>query len=614
MQRCNKKLSINKKCIWIYALVFFVSVIPTFFLSSIVFVDELGTVGNLSAFFDLPWTEFIGKEGFFYKYGQALIYTPALFFSSYDVQFKVMLLINAFIIAFIPTIVYQILNRHIVIGSEKQKIGLSLCIGLLPNALLLSKYVWAESILFLLTWVCLFLCLECLSTHSAVKKNVYSILLGFCSMYAFASHQRGVVIVIAVFLVAFFSSFILKQKMVCWWSYIISLLFWGAVDKGLTNYFSVELFGGSAIQGNTVETSLKLDILKNIFTLDGIKIFIKEWIGWALSIFDGTMGLAFVGVLAVLIIILDFLKKKNEFSNQEIVIAGYSILVFLGAFLLGTLFFYEAVSSYYLEFDIRRGDRLIYSRYLDSVVGPVCLLGLYIVCFKNKLISKCSKWILCILSALIIVVSYVFILQKIDGATVWLNTILSVSLFVDTRGLEAGYVNVDNLSIPILLLSLVVLVLCIVILSIKKGNRIIVLLITAFLITYGWNTYNIVYKVNNYYNSRIEEASDKLNEIDSKIDLENQEKKLFILEDLWRISFRFAFDDYEILTFRSDNTYKQDNYFIVASNEEGHSETYMADCYEIEGVNQNSDLTNIYFKGEKLKQQFEEKGLEVKIR
>lgn len=605
-----QRIKDKKIMFFIWLGIFIVALIPIFFLSSIVFIDEIGTVANAAHLVGIDWSNFIGTEGAYYKYGQAIIYLPAfLLFQNSTLIYKAMLVINAITLSFIPVIVYSLCRKHFSEISIKMAIVFSVIIGILPSGLLLSKYVWAETTLFLMQWILIFLILESYDAEeNSIKKRINSILIAMCSVYAFMCHQRGIVFIIASIIVIVLVQIFLKTKLVKYRYYIPSMILMLGIDIIVSSYFKNALGLNTKAVANTVGNAVKSNMITNIFTVSGIKVLIKEICGWALSIFTGTYGLILVGIIASCIAIKFFIKERK--SQKEVILATFGIMIFIGAFALGVIFFFEATYNFYIGTEIRRADRLIYSRYLDSVSGILCFLGIYYLCYKQNFIKKSTKVISIICTGICIVFSNFYIINRIDNTSVWLPVLFSVGNFIDTKNMGQGFVEIPQLHYPILLSFILAFIIGLMLLFVKKHRIILGILICCFLTTYVWETYSIIYRVNIYYSQNIQCAKELIGKFE-KSGIESP-RVIFdssVQSDLLRVAFQFSYPNTNVISQRDEDYYTDKDAIIISPTGEYMEEIFDDDYYDTGFKNK---FFHVYIKGEKLEQKAIGAGIKTK--
>lgn len=205
--------------------------------------------------------------------------------------YKFMMLINGIILAWIPVTAYLTLRRHLGQENKAKCILASFCISVIPATVLYSLYARAEVMLTAFAWITLYVVLECMEAKSRKKRIILSSLIAFLSVYMYMCHSRGIVFVIAVFMVVFIVRFLLKDRKINFSAYFINLVIWMYVDNRLTYYFKNSIWG-SGIKKNTFE-NVNADKYANLFTAGGIETVVKNVTGWLFNSFWERMVLPF---------------------------------------------------------------------------------------------------------------------------------------------------------------------------------------------------------------------------------------------------------------------------------------------------------------------------------
>ena len=586
----------------VFLIVFVIGSIPVFFLGTMFFIDELGTIGNVAQIMGRELSGYINQEGFFYKYAQAIFYFPAFLLQNSVNQIRAMLLINSLMIAIIPVLCYRILDRYLVVKSQKTKVLISLVVGCFPASLLLSKFVWAESLLFLTTWLVLFVLLRALDLMKKEdeKKALHfnSIMLSFFLVLAFATHQRGIIVTIATIMVVILLRVIRKISLVRWISFSVSLLIFLFIDNRLTAYFRDRVLNFTDIEANTVSTSIDIEFLRSIFTSGGIRVIVRQIVGYLLSVNNGTLGLMAVGVVLTSIFICKVIAKRDKLKDAEIILIIYSLLIFIGALLVSVLFFYRAVALFYWGEVIFRSDRLIYTRYIDSVIGPFMLLTIYLMISK-KIISLAAKISSTVISLILVVISAILVLPRVDGVDFWPQLMLANTLFVDLgdfeKWLETPFrlIVVENLSTSILLLSLITIVIMVLMMSIKS-NKMLIMVCLVFVFNYTVNMKNIIVPINRYFSEITLEIENSLEEVRDIIEQEGI-YRIYLDNPLWRIPVKFAVDDnFSVYTERVVHYTYLENVILFTNREQDISQIQFYNDVSLESINLNNlDLDRI---------------------
>ena len=73
-------------------------------------------------------------------------------------------------------------------------------------------YLRGDMMLIVLNWVCALLILNAMYAKTRKERQIYTILLSFCAVYAYACHSRGIVMVIATAMTVLLIPFLQRKK------------------------------------------------------------------------------------------------------------------------------------------------------------------------------------------------------------------------------------------------------------------------------------------------------------------------------------------------------------------------------------------------------------------
>ncbi|MBO4505351.1 MAG: hypothetical protein J5728_02900, partial [Lachnospiraceae bacterium] len=358
-------------------------------------VDEVGTVSNTALLMGWDWSETAyAMGGSYFKYGFALLYYPlTLLIGDSYVLYKSMLALNMVFFALIPVFTYDIMHRHI--GSDKaESTMLSLMMAVFPSTVLYMTYAKADVILIFLPFPIVYLLLELgqLRTKGVepalAKKNKrrrvwLSILLAALTMYAYMSHTRGVVIVLAVVFAIIAVRIFCRIPTVEYISFLATsgLLFY--VDTRAAAYFKDAIYGVYGTAYSSAE-SYDFETLKMIFTKSGIGPFAKLVAGTAFNSLVSSYGLVAIAMIGGLILFFRYLKSRSAATDGEMIFVIFTGLLFLGTFAMSCIYFFSYIYPFFTGENVRRSDWLVYGRYTACSAGLAVLLGLYLLIRKMK--------------------------------------------------------------------------------------------------------------------------------------------------------------------------------------------------------------------------------------
>ncbi len=330
----------------LYLITFIISSVPALFLTAPPVEDALGTMASAAYISGVDYREFLAADGFFYKYGQALWYLPVfLFVRNAVIRYKVMLIVNSALDAFVPVIAHRIASKYL-LQDARTSFLLALITGMCPSMLLYDKYTWAEPVLFLMPWVVTYLLLELKENERGSIK--LSTLLVWSCVYAFMSHQRGIVLVIATVLFLIIYRMVSGRNLVAPAAFIFNLVAALAVDRALKYWLREVVYLGVKPKHNTLAAFLKPEIYHKLFSAQGQAVVFKTAFGWLYNCAVSTMGVGLLGLFIMCALAVSFvIRKKVEilsgFSDRQIstqqIISLLGTLLFIGSLLLGILFF-----------------------------------------------------------------------------------------------------------------------------------------------------------------------------------------------------------------------------------------------------------------------------------
>ena len=508
-------------------------------------IDEIGTLSNTAFLAGNDWIKCIqSMGGFYYKYGQVIFYYPFyMLLRDYPfLIYPVLVSVQMVFISLIPVIAYHIARTYFQIESKLSALLIALGGGGISSIWLYAEYTRGEFMLILLPWVLalLFLKLSTLDKENHRKqRNIYSALLAFVSIYAYMAHSRGIVLVIATIMTVFFISLVLKKHVANYLIYLpVSAVMLG-IDKYLTHYFKAATFGPYEPRHGGFD-SFDVDTFAHIFTGEGFMIYLKLMVGWIFNLCASTMGLVIIGFLATLFITVKllFTNKKKDFSMQVNIMSVFTLVVMLGVFFMGTLFFFPSIFNLFTGIKITRGDRAVFGRYTVSAVGPMCFLALYFLIEKKDTIIRMKSKIF----SLAFFIGTIGLFWKYVGPV--LNGVprtnaryfLSLTALMKIKGGKTS-ATFNNLNHDLVLTALVSLCIFVVILFLSYfKNKKVLLSIAAMVFTISFINYCLVF-VNvriahdRYLYNGVHEVIEQLSAIDRKAHISKDYSDVYVASE-----------------------------------------------------------------------------------
>ena len=560
-----KQIVKKNKVLLILMAIFLIYLIPCFFLSLPCFTDGLNTLSLDFYLEGYDWSAYLKADGYYYKYGSAIIYYPIfLIIKNPTILYKALLIVNALMTLSIPYLCYKICNKHLSLTVD-MSIGISSVIGLLPFITLNNKQTWAEPLLMALTWVILYLLLELSQNIIHKRKDAIKDILGvgFFSTYAYMAHSRGIVILIAAFIttiVVLILNKALKIKYVILFIFLISTLF--IIDLKTNGYIRNAFFPQGNLNVNSdISNVLSLDKIKAICTVDGLKTVIRIIAGWCYNIFTSSLGLTALGLLMIANQLYDFIRNKGNKNVSLLIICIFGMLFFVGAFVTGMLFFYDDIRYYYGDVALRRCDKLIYSRYIEPASMIISFLGLYMLAKKWKRYVGIIAWA----GFLLVVTFFAFdISGRMDGVVSWTHTLITINGFCDLKNLGRSMVIIENYSVPLIIMGSVSLIVFGVIAFFRRkgfSKIIFVIYCLFFLAIYIRGITNVLIPMDQYYSERVSDVKETIEDLAVT---DEAHKIIYLKDELLRCAFQYSFPDYYIVTDRDENKDSIDRMFVVS--------------------------------------------------
>ncbi len=357
-------------------------------------IDEVATLANSAHILGRDWSEALfAMGGYYFKYGAALLYLPAMkLFKDVYTAYRMMLIANVVLYAFIPVFAMKILNRHM--GVKKSvSVALAATTGLFPSTILYVLYARADAVLLFILWPIIYIILELIAIEGGAKGStaakkaltkriLLSCVLAVCMVYAYMAHTRGIAVVLAVVVSLILIRIVCKAVSVEWISFSVVSAVMLLIDKKAAGLFKSALYGKYGTSFSSAE-SFDFAYLKKIFTPGGFKLFLREITGTAYNVIVSSYGLAAIAFFAAITVFVLYLKNKNAASNAEMALITVSLMAFLASFMMSCIYFVPYAGKMLEGIYEERADWLVYGRYAACGAGPLVLYGLYYLCCRN---------------------------------------------------------------------------------------------------------------------------------------------------------------------------------------------------------------------------------------
>ena len=198
----------------LFAVMLVLMGVPALCLSTNTVVDELGTLTNTALLTGRNWgTGILSNGGYYYRYGMAFVWLlPFLIFKDPIIVYKAASFVNALFMATTPVMAYYIGRRYLKLEKEKDAVLLAAGSAIISSVMFQAIYLRGDMMLIVLNWVCALFILNAMYAKTKKERQIYTILLSFCAVYAYACHSRGIVMVIASAMTVLLIPFFTKER------------------------------------------------------------------------------------------------------------------------------------------------------------------------------------------------------------------------------------------------------------------------------------------------------------------------------------------------------------------------------------------------------------------
>lgn len=592
-------------------------------LSVPVISDETTTMANAAWLTNRDWSWMIAAlGGYYYRFAQALMTVPFFYWlDNPEMIYRLSMVLQALIQVSIIPVVYTIGKKHLKIKSDKINVLLSMAVCLVPSMALYVFYYRGDYLLGVLPWYSL---LSLLETTEVNQKNgrkkqiVHSLLMAIYCVLAYMAHTRGIVLTIAIIISAILAQIFWKKSSLHWPVFLGSLGVLALVDNKITTVLKGALYTISGLNSNAIE-STDMGHYFNIFSLKAIKDLVLLCLSWLYTLVTTTQGLVLIGMLvAIIFLVKTCLGKRMVAMDNEKVVFLFSLLVFLGYYAVGALFFkgtYLALRTGELE---KRVDRLLYDRYAICGAGMMVFVGLYTICCKKEWFKWKEKISTLAIYAVILIIFFCKILPiatRYKGYiynTITLNTFNSVNN--PAKILSGEYYSKDGLVLATIF-GLALMVMVFLFSSIKEKwmpYAVLFLIVFSDVILIHVN-YEKIRKASNDY---VIEATEDIVDFMQTFEAEVIEEYPYILKGgLSGVKIQFyqsQLMSYKMFGKKQVEELGIDNYFIISNHDDINLTWYEDDYYLFESFDYKSaEYDIVYVKGHQLMKYMESLGYEM---
>lgn len=585
--------------------------------------DETTTMANAAWLGGYDWHLMVTSlGGLYYRFGQALLTVPFFtFLDDPDMIYRLSMILQALIQVSTIPVVYVICMRHLSVKSEKLAALMGAAVCLVPSIALYVFYYRGDFLLSVLPWYVLLSFLEAMRAAKEgkrLRRILWTITSVFFAVYSYTAHTRGIIVLIALLITAAAVQIFLKQKSLSWIALIgIGAVFF-AVDSCTGQMLKNALYSMSGLNANAIE-STDMKSYFSIFSYDMIKDLFMLSLSWLHTLIVSGHGLILIGTVASGMILLKTLvRRKKDITDNEIVMILFCLLVFLGYYAVGGLFFKGTYLAFATGALTKRVDRLLYDRYAICGAGMVVFVALYTLCIRRDWLKWKSK-AFCIISALgVFFIWFQKILPLAAKYKGYLYNTIILNTFQKIKAPEKimwgqKYGREALLAISFLGIGLMIAILAISFIK-KKWMPYLLLGVVLFsdLILIQVNYVKIRKATNDYTVEATADVVDFMQEFEEKITPEYPHVLKGKLSGIKIQFYQSQLMDYQLFGKEQEEELGFDDYFIISAHDDIDLTWYEDDYYLFEDFDyENAEYDVVYVKGESLMKRLEQLGYEM---
>ncbi|MCL2446984.1 MAG: hypothetical protein FWD06_09495 [Oscillospiraceae bacterium] len=426
------------------------------------------------------------------------------------------LVIKAFMVALVPLFAYKILDEVLNVESKWNKILIAIMVGLYPAFAIFSKRLGNESALFYSLFICFYLIGKCATCNVPKKFMLYSVLLAFFSVWAYASHGMGLAFIVAICLTIAVVHVITKRPLVSYLFFGGSLLVFFFLDRMMKSLVMENVFTTTAdgLIRNSFGYAFNR-MMQHLTSSEGMFAFVRIFITRLWYVASATYGLFLLLLVVVVVFIVRFIWAKqhehlqaffsadeNFVHNAQLNIAELSPwptqwkqpeLLALATFSILIIFCGIGLSVLNNIAPVMRtaGTHYFLSRYYGYLVTPLLLVGFHLLLNHpkgHKLFGKKSLLISAGASAAVYLLMSLFVhyavAENVLGGNVSRRLSVSGILpFVGHTFSDFAYISGNAIrQFSVLSVTLIVLLVFALIVSLllnKRSKRVTLLVLSA---------------------------------------------------------------------------------------------------------------------------------------
>ncbi len=270
-----------------------------------IYPDEISVAGIAAVYAGHSRSDLLGQIGGVTGYVQAILYVPLywFFFNPYAL-YKAMLIVNSAVISFIPVIVYH-LAAKLGVMRVRYKILTAVSCGMYSAYLANSKFIWNEPVACLLSWILIWCLFVAWDRKSRSTRATMSFAIGFLCALSFGADTRMISVVAALILTAAAARIFLKQKILNFPVFFISL----ALSFTAEHFLHLLIYEWCAGTAST-------EIFSRI-AFDGGNFF-AQFFGKIYSFMTSTLGMGAIAAALAAEMILVLCREGVKLHEREL--------------------------------------------------------------------------------------------------------------------------------------------------------------------------------------------------------------------------------------------------------------------------------------------------------
>lgn len=488
--------------------------------------DEYAVTGVAAWVNGYDWSATVSAGGY-YGYFQSLFYIPVFrLVSDPMTQYRVMILINGFIMSFAPVIVYFLSRKWF--GVRKlSSVFIAIICGIYPSYLLLTKYTWNETMCCILPWVFALVMYLSLKSHKDTSHSIkavfmqqlWAVLAGFILIAAYASHGRMLALTAAGIVLELVVLIGMRRRLFSLVGFFSSTAVFFVMDKFLKKMIQADLWLSES------RTKASVNTIENMFgrisNIDSEKLshFPQTLFGHFFYFLSSTWGFGAICIALIFsgIVMYHVTARRAKKSGAEptgrvqtYVSSSLAIFCWFALLCMGAIFvvsvMFKATSTVYAT----RADTAIFGRYIETFF-PIAIFPALVMIYRKRFTAgHCLAALLT--GAFICVMTELFTTSAVigDGTTaksIVGAMILGIGPLRIGEGLKDPFT--DTTFIKIIAIVMVLLLVVLIFRLIKKHGEsmfnfvaIPLMALLMYSTLYGFDNYTIVQGKNASYGAK----------------------------------------------------------------------------------------------------------------